>query len=69
MPAKSRRQQRAAGMALAAKRGKIPVGKLKGAALSMYKSMTAKQLEEYAETKHTSLEEKVSRRLKKVFGD
>jgi hypothetical protein len=48
MPAVSKSQQRAAGMALAAKRGEIPLGRLKGAARDMYDSMTAAQLEEYA---------------------
>ena len=55
MPAKSTAQQKAAGTALAAKRGKIPVSKLKGSAKSMYQSMTAKQLEEYAGTKRKGL--------------
>ena len=50
MPAKSKAQAQAAGVALACKRGEIPVSRLKGAALSMYKSMTAAQLEEYAGT-------------------
>jgi len=47
MPAKTRRQKIAACLALAAKDGKIPVSRLKGSALSMYKSMTRKQLEDY----------------------
>jgi len=50
-PAVSQSQQSAAALALSAKRGKIPVSRLKGAALSMYKSMTKTQLEEYAGTK------------------
>ncbi len=48
MPAESKSQQRAAGMALAAKRREIPVSRLKGAAKDMYDSMTIAQLEEYA---------------------
>jgi len=48
MPAESKSQQRAAGMALAAKRREIPVSRLKGAAKDMYDSMTTAQLEEYA---------------------
>lgn len=35
-------------MALAAKRGEIPPGRLKGAARDMYASMTEAQLEEFA---------------------
>jgi len=50
MPAKSKAQQKAAGMALAAKRGKISPSKLKGSAKEMYKSMTTTQLEHYAGT-------------------
>jgi hypothetical protein len=48
MPAVSKSQQKAAGMALAAKRGEIPVKSLKGAARDMYDSMTAAQLEDFA---------------------
>lgn len=58
MPAKSKAQQQAAGVALAAKRKEIPVSRLKGSALSMYKSMTAAQLEEFAGTKTKGLPKK-----------
>lgn len=51
MPAKSKSQQYAAGVALAAKRGETDPKELKGAAKQMYRSMTKKQLEEYASTK------------------
>jgi hypothetical protein len=51
MPAKSKAQQKAAGAALAAKRGDQKVSNLKGASKSMYQSMSAKQLEEFASTK------------------
>jgi hypothetical protein len=50
MPAKSKAQQKAAGAALAAKRGDQKVGDLKGASKSMYKSMSEKELEEMAAT-------------------
>src|SRR5215469_4751451 len=40
MPAKSKKQQMAAGAALSAKRGKRRVSSLKGASRSMYKSMS-----------------------------
>jgi hypothetical protein len=40
MPAKSQAQQKAAGAALAAKRGEVPKAKLKGASRGMYESMT-----------------------------
>ena len=44
----SLRQRQAAGIALAAKRGKTPVIKLKGASLSMFKTMSIKQFEDFA---------------------
>lgn len=61
MPAKSKAQQMAAGAALAAKRGELPEGKLKGASREMFESMTEKQLEEFASTKRTGKPEHVSR--------
>jgi len=59
MPARSRAQQKAAGMALAAKRGEIPVKELWGAARSMYESMTEQQLEDFASTELEGLPEHV----------
>ncbi len=52
-------QQQAAGAALAAKRGDIDPSTLKGASLEMYKSMTEKQLRDFAKTEHKGLPEKV----------
>ena len=51
MPAKSKSQQMAAGVALAAKRGTKKVTELKGASRSMYKSMSERELHEMAATK------------------
>jgi hypothetical protein len=51
MPAKSQAQQKAAGAALAAKRGDQKVSDLKGASRSMEESMSEEQLEEMASTK------------------
>jgi hypothetical protein len=51
MPAKSQAQQKAAGAALAAKRGDTPKSKLKGASKQMAESMSEKQLDELASTK------------------
>jgi hypothetical protein len=45
MPAKSQAQQKAAGAALAAKRGERPRSKLKGASKEMVESMTEQQLD------------------------
>lgn len=58
MPAKSQAQQKAAGAALAAKRGEMPKSKLKGASKEMAKSMSEKQFEELAETKRKALPRK-----------
>ncbi len=51
MPAKSKAQQKAAGAALAAKRGEMKASKLKGASKSMAKSMTEQELHDLAATK------------------
>lgn len=59
MPAKSKKQQQAAGVALSAKRGQTPVSKLRGAALSMYRSMTVKELKEFAGTPRKKLPTRV----------
>ena len=59
MPSTSKSQQRAAGMALAAKRGEMKASELQGAAKEMYDSMSEKQLEDFAKTKHDDLPEKV----------
>lgn len=48
MPAKSKAQQKAAGMALSAKRGDTDAGDLQGAAREMYDSMTEAELEDLA---------------------
>lgn len=50
MPATSKAQQKAAGAALAAKRGEQKVGSLKGASKSMYESMSERALEDMAST-------------------
>jgi hypothetical protein len=51
MPAKSKKQQMAAGAALAAKRGQRSESSLKGASKQMVESMSEKQLEDFAHTK------------------
>lgn len=50
-------QQRAAGAALAAKRGDVPVSKLVGASKEMYDSMSEKELRKMAKVKHSKLNE------------
>jgi hypothetical protein len=51
MPAKSGAQQKAAGAALAAKRGELKASSLKGASRSMYESMSENELDEMASTR------------------
>ncbi len=58
MPAQSKVQQKAAGAALAAKRGEAKVSELKGASKDMYASMSENELEELASTEHKNLPEK-----------
>ena len=50
MPAKSKAQQKAAGMALAAKSGETDKSELHGAARDMYESMSESELEKMAAT-------------------
>ncbi len=61
MPAKSKAQQKAAGAALAAKRGEQKVSGLRGASKQMYASMSERQLEGYASTKRKGKPEHVSK--------
>jgi hypothetical protein len=61
MPAKSKAQQKAAGAALAAKRGDATKSSLKGASKEMYESMSEKQLDEFASTKRKGKPEHVAR--------
>lgn len=59
MPAQSKAQQKAAGAALAAKRGETPVSELQGASKEMYDSMTEAELEDVARTEREGLPEHV----------
>jgi Protein of unknwon function (DUF3008) len=60
MPAKSKKQQMAAGAALAAKQGKRSKSSLKGASKQMAESMSEKQLKDFAKTKRENLPQKKS---------
>ena len=51
MPAKSKAQQKAAGAALAAKRGEMKKSKLTGASRGMAESMSETELKKMAKTK------------------
>ena len=62
MPARSKKQQMAAGAALAAKRGKRSKSSLKGASRSMYKSMSKAELRRMAKTKRKGKPTKKKRR-------
>ncbi|AQS47465.1 MULTISPECIES: DUF3008 family protein [Thioclava] len=55
MPAQSKAQQKAAGAALAAKRGEMKVGDLQGASKEMYDSMSESELDDIASTKRKDL--------------
>lgn len=58
MPAKSKKQQMAAGAALSAKRGETKKSRLKGSSKQMYESMSEKQLRDFAKTKRKKLPKK-----------
>jgi hypothetical protein len=55
VPAKSQKQQMAAGAALAAKRGERSRSSLKGASRQMAASMSENQLEDFASTRRKNL--------------
>ena len=55
MPARSKKQQMAAGAALAAKRGERSKASLRGASRQMVRSMSEQQLREFAGTKRKGL--------------
>jgi hypothetical protein len=62
MPAKSKKQQMAAGAALAAKRGERSRSSLKGASRQMARSLSESQLEDFAKTKRKNLPRKKSKK-------
>ncbi|MDI1308239.1 MAG: DUF3008 family protein [Methylotenera sp.] len=61
MPAKSKSQQMAAGIALAAKRGEKKKSELTGASKEMFESMSEEQLDEFASTKRKGKPDHVSK--------
>jgi len=61
MPAKSKKQQMAAGAALAAKRGKRSKSSLKGASRQMASSMSESELRKMAKTERKKLPKKKRR--------
>ncbi|WP_137179162.1 DUF3008 family protein [Roseomonas sp. AR75] len=61
MPAKSKKQQMAAGAALAAKRGEKPRSNLKGASKDMAKSMSEMELHDLASGKRSNLPRRATR--------
>lgn len=60
MPAKSKAQQKAAGAALAAKRGETSKSYLKGASRQMAESMSEKELRDMAATRRKGKPEHAS---------
>ena len=66
MPAKSKAQQQAAGIAHAVKKGELPASKLRGASKQMAK-MSTEDLRHLAKTKRKGLVKKVQKKLNKVF--
>jgi hypothetical protein len=61
MPAKSKKQQMAAGAALAAKRGDKPKSSLKGASKQMAKSMSETELKKMASVKRKKLPKRAAK--------
>ena len=69
MPAKSKSQQNAFGVALAARRGDIPPESLEGSAKLLFrdKTLTDNQLSDYAETKTDLPQKRQFGRTHKTF--
>ncbi len=63
MPAKSKSQQQAMAIALAAKRGRISKSKLKGPSREMAESMSERQLRDFAKTKSGNLPDHVKKAM------
>lgn len=61
MPARSKKQQQAAGVALAAKRDKRATTVLRGASKQMYESMSERELRDIAHTPQTPLPKRARR--------
>jgi hypothetical protein len=61
MPAKSKKQQMAAGAALAAKRGEKPKSSLRGASKQMAQSMSEGELEKMASVERKKLPKRASK--------
>jgi len=59
MPARSQQQQKIMGLALAFKRGEVPSSEVSDKVKSLAKTMSMKELEAYASTKHKGLPKKV----------
>ena len=59
MPAASQQQQKIMGLALAYKRGEVPASKVSAKVKELAKSMTEKELEKYASTKHKGLPKRI----------
>lgn len=66
MPAVSQQQQKIMGLALAYKRGEVPASEVSAQVKQIAKSMTEKELEKYAGTKHKGLPKKVNENAKAV---
>ncbi|MDQ2081084.1 DUF3008 family protein [Xanthobacteraceae bacterium Astr-EGSB] len=62
MPARSKKQQMAAGAALSAKRGERSKASLRGASRQMVKSMSEKELDKLASSKRKGLPKRASKR-------
>ena len=62
MPSKSKAQQSAAGIALAVKEGRMPKSELFGSSADMARTMTRKQLRDFARTDRAGLPNRVKKK-------
>lgn len=67
MPALSKQQQKLFGLALAVKRGDVSQSEVSDDVKNIVNTMTTKQIEDYAKTKHKGLPNKVEMELEELI--
>lgn len=69
MPAKSKNQQQLFGLALSVKRGETPKSEVSDEVLDIVDSMSEKEIEDFAGTKHDNLPNKVEMSIREMVRD
>lgn len=67
MPARSEQQQKLFGLALSVKRGETPRSEVSDQVLKIVDTMSEKDIEDYAGTKHSGIPQKVEQKLREYI--